>query len=525
MRRSQLLIAGVAGWLLSAAPGVLPAASAQDLASFEKRTTVHTLKNGWTFIIVERPVAPVFSFATQADVGAVQDPKGQTGMAHMFEHMAFKGTPMIGTADYEKEKVALDGMEAAYQAYALARNNPKTDKAEVDRLLKAFKEKETAADGFVKKNEFDEIVSREGGVGLNAGTSSDSTVYFYSLPANKFELFAYLESERFWRPVFREFYKERDVVIEERRMRTESQPIGRLIERFVEASFAAHPYGRPPVGYRSDLERYTMTDAKKFFDDYYGPANLVTTIVGGIKAQEIIPIIDKYFDRIPGRPKPEPIRTVEPPQIAEVVVTLRDPSQPFYIEGYHKPAGTAADEPAYDALSDILTRGNTSRLYRSLVRDKKIAIQVQGGSGFPGVKYPNLWLLIGVPARGATNDAVRDAMRVEAMKLQTEEVTDEELQRFKTRAKADLLRSLNSNSGLAENFSLYQTLFGDWKELFHYVERVDKVTKADVKRVAGDLFKEANRTVARIETQPAAPPAGAAPATPAAAATKPEAQR
>jgi predicted Zn-dependent peptidase len=490
---------------LALTAGMPRAAFAQDLASFEKRTTVHVLQNGWTFIIVERPVAPVFSFATHADVGAVQDPKGQTGMAHMFEHMAFKGTPVVGTTDYEKEKVALEDEEKAYQAYVAARDRQKPDKAEVEKLFKAFKEKEEAANAFVKKNEFDELLAREGGVGLNAGTSSDSTVYFYSLPSNKFELFAYLESERFWRPVFREFYKERDVVIEERRMRTESQPIGRLVERFVEAAFSAHPYGRPPVGYRSDLERYTMTDAKAFFEQYYGPSNLVTTIVGGVKAQEIIPVIEKYFGRIPARPKPEPIRTIEPTQIAEVTLTLKDPSQPFYVEGYHKPSGTAPDEPAYDALADILTRGNTSRLYRTLVQNKKIAVAVQGGAGFPGVKYPNLWILVGVPARGIANDTVRDAMREEVAKIQKEEVTDEELQRFKTRAKADLLRSLNSNTGLAEQFALYHTLFGDWRELFRYVERVDKVTKADVKRVAGTLFVESNRTVARIETQSAAP--------------------
>jgi predicted Zn-dependent peptidase len=230
------------------------------------------------------------------------------------------------------------------------------------------------------------------------------------------------------------------------------------------------------------------------------PSNLVTTIVGGIKAQDVIPIIDKYFGRIPSRPAPPPLRTVEPAQASEVVLTLRDPSQPFYIEGYHKGAATSKDEPAYDALADILTRGNTSRLYRSLVRDKKIAIAVQGGSGFPGVKYPNLWMLIGVPARGITNDAVRDAMREELKKIQTSDVTDEELQRFKTRQKADLLRSLNSNTGLAENLALYQTLFGDWRELFRYVDRVDQVTKADVKRVANELFKDGNRTVGRIET-------------------------
>ncbi len=492
---------------------VAASASAQSLKEFESRATLHVLPNGWTFIIVERPQAPVFSFATQADAGAVQDPKGQTGLAHMFEHMAFKGTPVIGTTDFAKEKPALEAMEAAYQSFEKARAEarrrpgiPPTDqqKAEIDRLFKIFKQKEEEAAKFVKKNEFDELVTREGGVGMNAGTASDSTTYFYSLPSNKFELFAYLESERFSHPVFREFYKERDVVVEERRMRTESSPIGRLIEQFTQGAFAAHPYHQPPIGQKSDLDHLTITDANKFFDEQYAPANLVTAIVGGVKASEIIPLIDKYFARIPTRPKPEPLRTVEPPQVAELVLTLKDPSQPFYIEGYHKPAGTSADEPAYDALSDILTRGNTSRMYRSLVRDKKIAVEVQGGSGFPGAKYPNLWLVYGVPARGVGNDIVRDAIRDELKKMQTGDVTDEELQRFKTRARADLLRSLNSNSGLAEQLVVYQTLYGDWKEMFQYLDRVDKVSKADIKRVATDLFRDNNRTVGRIETQSAA---------------------
>lgn len=481
-----------------------PAAGrAQDLASFEARTTVHVLPNGWTFIISERPGAPVFSFATQADVGAAQDPKGQTGIAHMFEHMAFKGTPVIGTTDYERERPALDALEQAYQAWQAARDTPGTAQEELDRLWKKFEEAQAHAQQFVRPNELDEIVTRAGGVGLNAGTSSDATTYYYSLPANKFELFAYLESERFWRPVLREFYKERDVVIEERRMRTESQPTGRLFERFVAAAFVAHSYRNPPVGHRSDLERLTMTDAQAFFERYYGPSNLVTAIVGGIKAKEIIPIIDKYFGRIPARPKPQPLRTHEPPQIAETVVTLRDPAQPFYLEGYHKPAATHPDEPAYDALADVLTRGRTSRLYRLLVRDKKLAVAVQGGSGLPGVKYPNLFVLLAVPARGISNDAVRDAMRPELERLKTEPVTDEELQRFKTRAKADLIRSLNSNAGLASQLAAYHVLFGDWRELFRYVDRMEAVTKADIMRVAKSLFTEANRTVGRIETSSA----------------------
>jgi predicted Zn-dependent peptidase len=307
--------------------------------------------------------------------------------------------------------------------------------------------------------------------------------------------------------VFREFYKERDVVIEERRLRTESQPTGRLVERFINAAFTAHPYGNAPIGYRSDLERYTMSDSLAFFDKYYGPSNLVTAIVGGIKAKEIIPILDKYFGRIPARPKPERLRTIEPPQIAETVLTMKDPAQPLYVEGYHKPAATDPSEPAYDAIADVLTRGRTSRLYRLLVRDKQLAVQVQTGGAFPGAKYPHLFIVFAVPSRGVTTDAVVEALRPELERLKTEDITDEELARFKTRAKADLIRSLDSNEGLAENLANYHTLFGDWRELFRYVDRLEALTKADVRKAAAATFVEANRTVGKIETATAAAPA------------------
>jgi predicted Zn-dependent peptidase len=502
---SRILSVALSAGLLLSVPGWRSDAAAQSLADFEARTTVHVLPNGWTFIICERPGAPVFSFATQADVGAAQDPKGQTGMAHMSEHMAFKGTRVIGTSDWAKEGPALEKMDKAYMAWQQAKDARGADAAKVEALKKAFEAAQADAQQYVKPNEFDELVSREGGVGMNAGTSSDATTYYYSLPANKFELFAYLESERFWKPVFREFYKERDVVIEERRLRTESQPTGRLIERFINAAFTAHPYGNAPIGYRSDLERYTMSDSLAFFEKYYGPSNLVTSIVGGIKAKEIIPILDKYFGRIPARPKPESLRTIEPVQMAETVLTMRDPAQPIHIEGYHKPAATDPLEPAFDTIGDVLTRGRTSRLYRLLVRDKQLAVQVQTGGSFPGAKYPHLFVVFAVPARGVKNDAVVEALRPELERLKTEDITDEELTRFKTRAKADLLRSLNSNEGLAENLVSYHTMFGDWRELFRYVDRLDKVSKADVRKAAA-IFTENNRTVARIET--ATPPGG-----------------
>jgi predicted Zn-dependent peptidase len=485
--------------LLLAALPAAPAA-AQDLKSFEARTTVHVLKNGWTFLLVERHEAPVFSFYTVADVGSAQEVPGITGLAHMFEHMAFKGTENIGTTNYPAEKQAIDAMEAAYQAYQAERLSPKADPKKVEALFKTFKEREADSEKYIVKNEFDDIVTREGGVGLNAFTTADETGYFYSLPANKTELFAFLESERFYHPVFREFYKERDVVFEERRQRTESQPIGRMVELFVSTAFAAHPYHHPTVGYASDLQSFTLTDAESFFRTNYAPANLVTVVVGDIHPKELLPVLERYFGRIPARPKPQPLRTVEPPQTAEKTVVLEDPAQPFYIEAYHRPAATDPDQAVYEALDDILSGGRTSRLYRALVRDQRLAVQVQSFSGFPGQKYPNLWAVLAVPGVGKTNQQVQAVIHGELARLQKEDVSDEELTRFKTRAKAKLVRGLRDNQGIANRLGEAQRLYGDWRELFRDLDRVDKVTKADIRRVAKETFQKSNRTVTMIVT-------------------------
>ena len=478
-----------------------------DLASFEQKVTEYTVKNGWTFILVERPVAPVFAFMTAVNVGSAQEDTGRTGLAHMFEHMAFKGTPRLGTKNYEEEKKALEELERAYLAYQEARLGSTSDAQRIEDLSSVFKDKQQAAAKFVQKNEFSDVVEREGGVAVNAFTGADVTGYFYALPANKIELFCYLESERFLHPVFREFYEERDVVMEERRMRTESRPVGRLFEQFVVTAFTAHPYHHPVIGYASDIQSYTMTDAKEFFETYYVPSNMVTAIVGDIDPKTLIPLLETYFGRIPGGPAPPPLRTVEPPSISEKVVTIKDPAQPFYMEGYHKPAATDPDQPVFDAIDDILTNGRTSRFYRSLVRDKQIAVDAGAYGAYPGEKYPHLWVAYAVPARGVSNETVQLAIREELDRLKTEDVTDEELAKFRTRAKASLIYSLKSNLGLAMSLTDYHTLFGDWRELFRYIERFDRVTKADIRRIARQTFTASNRVVAQIETisPPAAP--------------------
>jgi|HubBroStandDraft_1064217.scaffolds.fasta_scaffold00116_37 predicted Zn-dependent peptidase len=476
-------------------------ATAQDVASFAKRITVKKLPNGLTILICERPEAPVFSFYTIVDAGSAQDPIRATGLAHMFEHMAFKGTDTIGTADYAAEKPLLAKVEVAYAAYIEERDKEVgRDPAKLKQLEKAWKDARDAADKYVKSNEFSKIVEQNGGEDVNASTSYDSTNYEYSLPANRLELWAYLESERFLHPVLREFYKERDVVIEERRMRTDSNPIGRLLEQFDAAAFEAHPYHRPTLGWMSDLNTFSATEAQKFYDTYYVPSNMVVAVAGDVKAAEAMPILEKYFGRLPTRPHPDEATTTEPPQNSERKVVLKEKSQPLYLEGYHRPDYRTKDDAVYDAITDLMSEGRTSRLYRALVRDKKIAAFSAGFSGLPGNKYPHLFAFYAFPLPGHTPQEVGDAIHVEIERLKKEDISDDELKMIKTRTKANLIRGLAENSGLAEQLAIYQTRYGDWRELFTSVDRIDKVTKADIRRVANETFVDTNRTVGIIET-------------------------
>jgi len=483
---------------------------AQDLASFENRVTVRTLPNGLTVIILRRPEAPVFSFFTMVDTGSSQDPLSKTGLAHMMEHMAFKGTPDIGTTNYAEEKVALAKVEQAYAAYEAERiKRMDRDPQTLAQLQKEWQGAIAAADKFVIKNQFGEIVESHGGVGMNAFTTYDETGYLYSMPSNMIELWAAIESDRFANPVMREFYKERNVVMEERRMRTDSDPTGRLVEQFLGTAFAANPYHRPTIGYPSDLQSFSATDAENFFHRYYVPSNMVIALVGDLDPNTVMPIVEKYFGQLPTNPKPTELTTVEPPQNSVREVKMNDMAQPIYVEGYHRPSYLDPDDAVYDAITDIMSNGRTSRMYRSLVRDQKIAAAAAGFSGFPGTKYAHLFAFYGVPLPGHTNAAMQKAIQEQIQKLKTEDVSDEELQMFKTRTKADLIRGLASNQGLAQQLAIYQTRYGDWRELFRYLEKVDKVQKADIRRVANKVFTDSNRTVGSIETvsEPEAPAA------------------
>jgi predicted Zn-dependent peptidase len=258
----------------------------------------------------------------------------------------------------------------------------------------------------------------------------------------------------------------------------------------------------------SDLNSFSATEAQKFFDKYYVPVNMVVAVAGDVKAAEAMPILEKYFGRLPAHTLPDEMTTAEPPQNSERKVVLKDRSQPIYIEGYHRPDYRSKDDAVFDAITDLMSEGRTSRLYRSLVRDKKIASFSEGLTGYPGIKYPHLFAFLAVPLPGHTPQEMADAIHGEIDKLKKEDISDDELKMIKTRSKASLIRGLADNEGLATQLATYQTRYGDWRELFKSVDRIDQVTKADIRRIANEVFTDTNRTVGEIENSTA----GGAPA-------------
>jgi predicted Zn-dependent peptidase len=477
-----------------------PAAQAQDVAKLESQVTEFTLDNGLRFIVVERHSAPVFTYFAQVKVGGVNEPMGRTGLAHMFEHMAFKGTEKIGTNDWGKERKALESVDEAYAALAVARHDgaPEERVAELEAALEAAQDE---AREYVVTNEFGTIVEKAGGTALNASTGYDVTTYFYQLPSNKLELWAYLESERFQNPVMREFYTERDVVTEERRMRTDSSPIGRLIEEFLGLAYLAHPYGRPVIGFRSDLDNFTRAEAEELYKTYYVPSNIVIGLIGDVDPEQAKDFAEEYFGDWEAGPPPPMVRTVEPEQKGERRIAIHDPGQPFLLLGYHKPAGDDEDAPVYDVLTTLLANGRSSRMHTRLVKQEKKAVAVGAITQIPGELYPGLVLTFVVPSKGVSATDCEAAVLEEIDDIATNGVDADELEGAKTRMKADFVRQMRSNFGMISGLVGEELFWNDWKRALSYPFEIDAVTSEDLKRVAQETFTESNRSVGYIITE------------------------
>ncbi len=476
--------------------------------SLADRVVEQKLANGLTVLMVERHQTPVVSLNMTFRVGGVNEQIGQTGLAHLYEHMAFKGTRTVGTKSYEKERPLLEelsrvGTELEQRQRDLAKRNQEKpaspeERGVIERLQKRFTELQEQAGQFVAGNEMALLYQRHGGVGLNASTGKDLTRYMISLPANRLPLWAALEADRMAHPVLREFYKERGVVMEERRLRNDDSPNGLLFETFTSAAFRAHQYGIPTIGWESDILSLTPADTEAFFKSHYGPDNATIAIVGDINPKEVMALIEQTFGKIPAAPPQPSIVTVEPPQRGERRVEVEFDAEPSVAIGFHKPALGHPDDYVFDVIDAVLTEGLTSRLYVDLVRDQRIAASVNSDSNYPGVRSPNLFVFSATPLAPHTTAEVEAAIYAELERLKTEPVSAKELEKVLNNLDADLVRALRSNGGLASQLALYQTVAEDWRYALKARDKIAAVTPADIQRVAAEYFTKTNRTVATL---------------------------
>jgi predicted Zn-dependent peptidase len=530
------------------------AAGAEEFAEIQAKIVSFKLPNGLTVILYPRGDAPVISCVTYVRAGSVDETAGITGIAHQLEHLAFKGTPHLGTKDYAAEQAAfaeLDGLYGEIQAFekelpaearegflaliaqvtstgpggrnasgtveqrldALAATWEKAGvklsgekKAALVKTVQAYAEKVGGAEQYVEQNQYSNVVDRNGGTGLNAFTSNDRTVYHVSLPANKLELWAALETDRYMNLVPRQLEKEKQVVLEERRMRSETSPWGKLYEAFIAQSFRVHPYGVPVIGKREDIMAYTRAKVMRFYREHYVPAKTIVAVVGDIDVEKTRALLTEYFGRIPAAPAGEETIPAEPAQTEERRVEVEFPAEPILLMGYHVPERSHADTPALVVLDEIATNGRASRLYSRLVKTQK-ANSVGSWIG-PGARYPRLFTLSAEPPGGAPLEELEKSLLAEVEKLKTEPPTAEELKRVITQYRAGILRSLKSNLGLAMELADYQALSGDWRSVFRDIQLISAVKPEQVTAAAAKYLTPQNRTVARLVKVGGRPAAG-----------------
>jgi len=461
----------------------------------------HTLKNGLQLLMVEKHTAPVVSCVIRFKVGSVDEEPGITGTSHLLEHMLFKGTKNIGTWNYEAEvslMKEIDRTAAEMEKEEKKLQNPLAgvDETKLKQLREKLRELQQKQKEFILKDELWETYMRNGGSGLNASTSEDGTQYFVSLPSNRLEMWAYIESDRMREPVLREFYSERDVVFEERRLRTDTQPLGKLWEQFAATAFTAHPYGWPVVGWASDISTVKREQVQEYFRRHYSPNNCVIAIVGDINPKEVVRLVGKYFGDIPPQPTPEAVFTSEPEQQGERRIDVEFDANPQILIGYHTPQAGHPDTYVLDVISSILSRGRTSRYYKNLVEAKKIALNVNASSYQS--RYPDLFTIQATPLAPHTTLELEEAIYEEIEKLKTQPVQTWELEKTRNQLEADFTRSLNSNTGLAFQLTNYDAVTGSWKFMLTLKEERKKVTPEDIMRVAQKYFTKANRTVATL---------------------------
>jgi predicted Zn-dependent peptidase len=472
-------------------------------AGLEDKVREHTLKNGMKLLMVERRTSPTVSAWIRFKVGSVDERSDERGIAHLLEHMLFKGTKTLGTTDYKAEKPILDRIESTAQTLMAEKLKRRAaDPKRIEKLSSRLATLEGEAAGYSVKNELSEIYSRNGGVNFNAFTSKDSTAYMVSLPSNKLELWAAIESDRLRNAVLREFYTERSVVMEERRRSYDTSPEGKLWESFFATAYSAHPYGQPIIGWMSDIENLSRAKAEAFLRSFYAPANAVVAIVGDVDTDRTIAMVEKYFGGLPpGVPVP-PVAVEEPRQPGERRIEVVEDSEPRLMIGFHKPTLPEKDDYVFDIITMLLADGRTSRLYRKLVVEKQLATDVSAFSS-PGSRYPNLFIIAATPRAPHTVREVEEAIYAELERLKTEPATEREMRRIMNNLEAGEVMAMGSNDGLARRLTEYEAIAGTWRYMTEHRREVEKLTPADVIETARKYLARENRTVATIRKREA----------------------
>ncbi len=490
---------------------------ASPVAAQKVPVTEKTLSNGMRLLTVQRHDEPTVSGGWVAHVGSANERPGITGIAHLFEHMMFKGTPTIGTKDYSQDLKVITEQERVREAIRQeeAKMRQAYRRGDIDDLLKPENkterlkklDKEFSAliarqREILVKNEFDRIYTTAGGSGMNAFTTEDLTAYFITVPANKLELWMWMESERLLHPVFREFYAERDVVFEERRMRTEATPLGRLQESLDAMFWESHPYGWPVVGWPSDIPAISKAQADEFYALYYAPQNITLILVGDFQPETAATMADKYFGRIPrGATEPPDVVTLELKQPAEKRMYGEAEANPQVDIYWHTVPFGHRDAAALQVLAQLLSH-RTGRLYKGLVLGSQVATEVSAQQ--VSRKWAGLFNAGGEAKTGCTPEQVEQGIHAELEKLKQDGVPAEELQKVKNNFAANEYRRLSSNMPI-----LFQLIMndgnGDWRQVNEAGPKLQAVTVADVKRVAKQYFSKDNRAVAIVTRKPKAP--------------------
>lgn len=467
-------------------------------AGLEGKVVEHTFNNGLKLLMVERHTSPTVSAWIRFKVGSSDERSDERGIAHLLEHMLFKGTKRLGTRDYASEAPILEKVETTAQK--LLAEQAKGAKGDAD-LIKELKEEvaklEKEAEKYVIKDEFFDLYARHGASGYNAFTSRDGTTYLVSVPSNKLELWAAIESDRMRNPVLREFYTERSVVMEERRRSYDAEPGAKLWETFLAVSYNAHPYGQPTIGWMPDIEQLSRSKAENFLKRFYAPNNAIIAVVGDIDPKQVIFMVERYFGDLPTGTPVTDLAIREEPSRGERRVEVIGDAEPELVVGFHKTALGAKDDEVFSVIGAIFGEGRTSRLHRSLVLEKQLATNVSTFTA-PGSRYPNLFLLHATPRSPHTLHELEQAMLTEVERLKNEPVTRRELQQVLNRLEFEEARRMGTNGGLARNLTEYEAVTGSWRYLATYREKIEKITPDDIQRVVRNWFTRENRIVGTL---------------------------